>query len=95
VAKVLLGRVIEHGSEIPQRRPAWTEKGYHSRSGTERDMQFLLADKWRDRLIASGRWPAAQRIIDSGREYGMQYIVHCLGQAYPAYLVTYTNPHNP
>jgi Ran GTPase-activating protein (RanGAP) involved in mRNA processing and transport len=96
VAKIVKGHVIEHGSEIPARRPAWASDGFHSRSGTEDDMRFV--GKRIDKLRADGHFRddhPFQRILDNGHEYGRQYIVHRSSQAYPAYLVTYTNPNNP
>ena len=97
-AKVTLGRMFDHGREIPARRPAGNEPGYHSRGGTENDMQFAGMRNWRERLAAAGQLRddhPVRRLMDNGAEFGRQYVVHRSSQVYPAYIVTYTNPNNP
>lgn len=92
-AKVTLGRSVDYGSDIPKRRPAWNDDGFHSRTGTEKDVRFLKRSI--DKLKSRGEWRddhPLKRMVDNGAEHGRQYVVHRASQAYPAYVVMYTNP---
>jgi hypothetical protein len=90
LAKVLLGNCKEHGSDKPEVRAAIEPEGYHSITGTEEDMRFLLKSK--ARLLAQNKWTNAhEKLVAQVAEYGRQYVVHRSNQVYPAYLITYEN----
>jgi Ran GTPase-activating protein (RanGAP) involved in mRNA processing and transport len=95
VAKVVLGTCFDHGSSIPRRRPACNTDGFHSRQGTEEDMKWLKKRSIDAFGNSKYKWRAnhpIQQMFDRGAEFGRQYVVHRSSQAYPAYVVTYTNP---
>jgi hypothetical protein len=96
LAKVTLGDSFDHGDEIPARRPANAPDGCHSRQGTENQVRHF--GKHLLKLKAAKVWRAdhpMQQLVDNGEEFGRQYVIHDKHQAYPAYLVTYSNPNAP
>jgi hypothetical protein len=88
LALVTLGKNKDYGSDIPKYKAAVEPEGFHSISGTEGDMQFLKDRK--PELEQVGVWtPAHQQLVDKGRKFGRQYVVHRSNLVYPAFLVTY------
>eukprot|EP00040_Diaphanoeca_grandis_P036242 m.230481 g.230481 ORF g.230481 m.230481 type:complete len:151 (-) comp33580_c2_seq20:58-510(-) len=88
LAKVVLGNIKDYGPIIPDRCAAIEPEGYHSVSGTEEDMEFLRHSK--HTMLEQKEWtPVVQKLVDNGKEFGRQYVVHRSDRVYPAYLVTY------
>eukprot|EP00040_Diaphanoeca_grandis_P026435 m.148044 g.148044 ORF g.148044 m.148044 type:complete len:563 (-) comp30574_c3_seq3:375-2063(-) len=88
LALVTLGKNKDYGAKIPTHKAAVEPEGYHSISGTEGDMKFLQAQK--SKLEDLGCWtPGHQQLVDHGKRFGKQYVVHRSNMVYPEYIVTY------